>query len=227
MLKIKDLFAFLELQSGMKLVDKDDDGNYIIEGNYHLLSSYNDVYLSKIFNILIKIPELYPNKLPEVSSIDNAVPIEFGHFYTNDSFCLGSPMELYLSALDEDISNYLIKHIDAYLYSATYYIKYNGQLPFGERSHGLIGIIEFWEEYLSTKDIRAIYNVLKYISLNKYRGHDLCPCGSGNKIRNCHGDKIFPIIKKSLDWVAKYEMHIFDKEVKEIIEQQQKTTSRY
>lgn len=214
-----ELSWFFEIQPEMCFIKTEDKANCIIEGKYHLSASYNDIYLCSNFNISVKIPLSYPNKLPEVSSTDNSLPQDFGHFYTDGSFCLGSPMELNLSAMDNNISDYLIKHLDAYLYSATYFTKYNGQFPFGERSHGSLGIIEFWKEYLCTEDIITIYKLLKYISLDKYRGHDLCPCGSNNKVRNCHGDKIFPIIKKSLSRVAKNEINLFESEVKRSIEQ--------
>lgn len=225
MLVKKDLEGFLKLQSDMDFI-KQDDRIYIIKGIYHLSASYNDICLFDDFNILIKIPQSYPNNLPQVSSIGNSLPERFEHFYTNGEFCLGSPMELHLSAIDKNISSYLIKHLDAYLYSAVYFRKYNGQFPFGERSHGSLGIIEFWEEYLCTEDIEIIYNILKYISLNKYRGHNLCPCGSKNKLRNCHGNKILPIIKKSLSLVAKNEVNLFEKEVSKSLEQHRKNTSR-
>ena len=33
---------------------------------------------------------------------------------------------------------------------------------------------------------------------DKYRGHTLCICKSGKKLRNCHGKYILPIIKNDL-----------------------------
>ena len=34
--------------------------------------------------------------------------------------------------------------------------------------------------------------LLIYIAEQKYRGHQVCPCQSGKKVRDCHGDIIFP-----------------------------------
>lgn len=224
MITIDSLTNFLSCQPKMEITGR-ENGNYVIEGTYNLSSSYKEIYLYRKYNIMIKVPEIYPEKLPQVFDIDNIIPKEFEHFYTDGSLCLGSPMELYLSALEHEISEFLIKHIDSYLYSATYFIKYNCQFPYGERSHGLMGILEFWKEYLSTNDFGIIYNVMDYISKDNYRGHNLCPCGSKEKVRNCHGNKILPIIKNSLSNIVKGEINLFDKEVKKIIEQQ-KTTSR-
>ncbi len=225
MITSSDLERFLNYQLGMEISTKENT-DYIIEGNYILSASYSDIYLREDYNIKIVIPEVYPKKLPQVINLDDTIPENFEHFYADGSLCLGSPMELHLSALESCISDYLIKHIDSYLYSATYFIKYNFQFPYGERSHGAMGILEFWMEYLNTEDYKTIYNVMDYISKNNYRGHNLCPCGSEEKVRNCHGDKILPIIKKSLSEIVKGELIIFDKEVKNIIEHQKNTSRR-
>lgn len=225
MIAISNLNEFLNYQTEMK-VTSIENGSYIIEGTYNLSSSYNEIYLQKYYNIRIIIHEVYPKKLPQVINIDGTIPKEFGHFYVDGSLCLGSPMELYLSAIENNISDYLIKYIDSYLYAATYFIKYNSQFPYGERSHGTMGIIEFWKEYLNTDDYKVIHNVMDYISKDNYRGHNLCSCGSGERVRNCHGNKILPIIKNSLIEVVKEELNLFDKEVKKTIECQKATSRR-
>lgn len=224
MVIMEDLNDFLDYQPEMKIASEEDE-KHIIEGIYNLSSSYKDTYLYGRYAIKIEVPKIYPEILPQVFDIDNIIPKEFEHLYSDGSLCLGSPMELYLSALEHKISEFLIKHIDSYLYSVTYFIKYNCQFPYGERSHGLMGILEFWKEYLNTDDYGVIYDVMDYISKGKYRGHNSCPCRSNEKIRNCHGNKILPVIKSSLYGLVEEEKNLFKKEVKRIIEQQ-KTTPR-
>lgn len=225
MIIVEDLNKFLCYQPEMKIISNNDE-NFVIEGIYNLSSLYKDVYLHRKYNITIKISKTYPIILPQVFDNDNIIPREFEHFFSDGSLCLSSPVELYLSALEHKISDFLIKHIDSYLFTATYFIKYNHQLPYGERSHGLIGILEFWKEYLSIDDYGVIYNFMDYISKGNYRGHNLCPCGSNEKIRSCHGDKILPIIKNCLSHVVEGEKELFKKEVKRIIEQQKTTSTR-
>lgn len=147
----------------MKVLGR-ENGNSIIEGAYGLSSLYKGIYLYRKYNILIKVPEIYTEKLPQVFNTDDNVPKEFEHFFEDGSLGLGSPMKLYLSAMENEISDYLIKNIDSYLYFVTYFIKYNEQFPYGERSNGLMGILEFWEEYLNTNDFKIIHSIMYYIS---------------------------------------------------------------
>ena len=52
------------------------------------------------------------------------------------------------------------------------------------------GIIEFYEKYFNLENEKNSLDIIKYILLKKYRGHDLCPCGSNQKIRKCHKNVI-------------------------------------
>lgn len=223
MVTLNNLNEFLSYQPELKLTNNEKD-IYIIEGTYNLSSTFNGIYLQKGYNVKVIILKVYPKELPKVYITENIVPKEFEHVFSDNSLCLGSPMELCLSALENNIYDFLIKHIDSYLYSLTYFTKYNSQFPYGERSHGMLGILEFWKEYLNTDDYRVIYNVMDYISKDNYRGHSLCPCGSEQKVRNCHGNKMFPIVKNSLSDVVKTEIQLIKEELRSI--EQKETTSR-
>lgn len=218
MIIIEDLNNFFDYQPEIDITTIEKE-KYTIEGIYNLSSLYKDIYLHGRYALKIEVPRGYPEMLPQVFDIDGIIPKDFEHFYSDGSLCLGSPMELYLSALEIGISEFLIKHIDSYLYSATYFIKYNCQFPYGERPHGLMGILDFWKEYLNTDDIGIVYGVMNYISKNNYRGHDLCPCGSKGKVRNCHGSIILPIFKDSLTHIVKKEFDVLRNEIRKISEQ--------
>lgn len=224
MIILEDLEIFLVKQPEMEITLTENE-KYTIEGFYNLSSSFNNIYLDGRYNIKIEVSKKYPEIIPKVLDIDKTIPENFEHFHADRSFCLGSPMELYLLALEYKISEFLIKLIDSYLYSVTYFLKYNSQFPYGERSHGIIGILDFWKEYLNTDDFKIIYNIMSYASKGNYRGHNPCPCGSQEKLRNCHGSKILPIIKGSLSEKVKDEIYFIKKGVEEAIEYQ-KTTSR-
>ena len=74
-----------------------------------------------------------------------------------------------------------------------------GKNPFGERSHSINGIVEYYKEYLFLNNIDSIFDLLKNIyykqSLN---GYCRCPCGSGKNINQCYDsyEKLFSIIEK-------------------------------
>ena len=56
--------------------------------------------------------------------------------------------------------------------------------------------IKDYKDYFKLEDIEIAFHFLEYMSLNKYRGHNLCLCGSGKKLRNCHGIKVITLIEK-------------------------------
>ena len=62
-----------------------------------------------------------------------------------------------------------------------------GEFPFGERGHGWDGIIQAYSELFNEPDYIKTIRLMKSISIGQYRGHALCPCGSGQKLRACHG----------------------------------------
>ena len=66
-------------------------------------------------------------------------------------------------------------------------------MPFGELSHGGIGILEYYQELFDLKDTRRVLTMLKILADDKYRGHDRCPCGSGKRLRSCHGGKLLEV----------------------------------
>ena len=44
--------------------------------------------------------------------------------------------------------------------------------------------------------MEIVYQFLEYMALKKYRGHNLCLCGSKKKLRNCHGIKVITLLEK-------------------------------
>lgn len=75
------------------------------------------------------------------------------------------------------------KYVESYFFSYEYYKRY-GIYPFGEYSHGIKGLDEYFAEYFKLEDINVNNrrNIIEYIFLNKYRGHNYCPCGSLKKL---------------------------------------------
>jgi hypothetical protein len=47
--------------------------------------------------------------------------------------------------------------------------------------------METYQEFFNEKEPKIVFMLMKSISEDTYRGHSLCPCGSGRKMRYCHG----------------------------------------
>lgn len=147
---------------------------------------YNDFHVNELFEIDINIPLTYPSEIPEIIEIGNKIDIKYEHLYSNGKLCLGTDSEIILRCNGVINLTYLINsYIIPYLFSYRYYERYN-EYPFGERSHGAMGILESCIEAFSVANIQEAYDILIYAVARPYRGHLLCPCNSGKKTRDCH-----------------------------------------
>ena len=76
--------------------------------------------------------------------------------------------------------------VEPYYFSYEYYHRY-GVFPFGERAHGIEGVLQTYGEYFNELDYVKVFRLMEFIQFGQYRGHLPCPCGSGKKTRSCHG----------------------------------------
>ena len=83
--------------------------------------------------------------------------------------------------------------------------------PFVELKHGAEGLIDYYKSLFVTDNQYSTIDLLKYIKDKPYRGHLRCPCGSGSRIRNCHGNKMIQMypnkrsVLRDLDIIIKSE----------------------
>lgn len=176
------------------LILESNSDTICISGRIMLNAVYNDVQLFDEYEIRMVIPTNYPHSLPAVYEVSGGIPAEFEHFLDNGALCLGVENDLW----DRFLTNPCLLHfmnecVTSYLYAATYFKKY-GSFPFGERSHGVEGIIEYYYEKWNLSDLQKVVSILSAIYLKQYRGHLPCPCGSGIKARKCHGRFILEAI---------------------------------
>jgi len=168
----------------------------IIVGSLQVNHRYNDFPVNESFEIEIEIPEDYPYSIPIVKETGNKVSEEYSHRYSDGSLCLGVDGEIMLKCGGIMTLEYLINtYVIPFFFSYRYYERF-GEYPFGERTHGCIGILESYADYFNVSDQMEVYRFLKYAVSNQYRGHLPCPCNSGKRVRDCHG-KILRLINES------------------------------
>ncbi|MDO4648308.1 MAG: hypothetical protein Q4B26_06625 [Eubacteriales bacterium] len=162
-----------------------------LRGILVLNAEYNDIPLYDEYEIEIDVPKEFPKLLPTVKEISNLIPTDFNHFLTDGSFCLAAQCELIdFAVTDKTLTGYIDKYVMNYLYTASYFSRY-GEFPFGERSHGVDGIKEAYSERYNCNQEAALIGLLCLLSgIKRYRGHDICTCGSGKRLRDCHGQLV-------------------------------------
>lgn len=169
---------------------EDVDDNTTFSGLYHFNMCYKDICFDDYFELIIIINR---NKKNNPIVYERRRIEKFHHKFTDGSLCLGIPMEitLYLKRNNFDLVLFFKNYIDTYLYGFLYYEQYS-IMPFGERSHGYQGYIEYFRDIFGLSNENGLTNFLNYLSNNlEYKGHHNCPCGSGLKVRNCHKDVLF------------------------------------
>jgi hypothetical protein len=109
--------------------------------------------------------------------------------------------------------------VEPYFFSYEFYQRY-GEFPFGERGHGLQGIIETYEDLFCEKDPLIVFKLMKAICKDTYRGHSLCHCGSERRLRSCHGPAIMNFYTdKRLKEIVQSDFSVFEDYIRIYYEQ--------
>ncbi|MBD3337581.1 MAG: hypothetical protein GF353_00640 [Candidatus Lokiarchaeota archaeon] len=165
----------------------EDHSLTIIRGSLFIYDSTRTRELDR-YSIEIIIPKDYTRQLPLVREIGGRLPkILDRHFIPpTDIACLFFPDERYkYYPPGSTIIDFIRGPVESFFRSQTYF-DLNGKWPYGERGHGLKGLIEFYSELLGTNDIIVIKKFLKYLSKEKIKGSWKCYCGSYKRLQDCH-----------------------------------------
>ena len=176
-------------QPGLSGCESSD--GFQITGTFVLNHVANDVPLYEEYLITIKVPSDFPTGFPMVWETSGLISEEFDHVYPDKHLCLAANCEI-ASLLDRvpSLFTFIEELVTSYLYSATYYRKYK-VYPFGERQHGTPGLKEAYAERYHADSDDTLCFFLGYVSgVLPYRGHASCPCHSGRRLRECHGEVI-------------------------------------
>lgn len=150
------------------------------------------------FSIEIELAKDHPESLPIVREIAGRIPRSADrHVNATDGMaCVLLPDECWrfwpkgsslLAYMTGPLRNYFLGQIA---------VEMGQPWPFGEWRHGADGILEYYTELLKTNDVCVIANFLDCLRAVKTKGHWLCPCGSGKRLRDCHRDIVRDLREK-------------------------------
>ena len=144
------------------------------------------------FDIELRIPNDYPDSPPVVFETTNEILNNFNHVFIDGRLCLGAPVEVRAKfSQTKKLINFLDEQVIPFLFMYSYKRDY-GELPFGERSHGILGVMEYYVEYFGVSFPSAL-KLLKNLADDFAPPLAACPCGGGKKLRHCHGPKLAEI----------------------------------
>lgn len=154
---------------------------FSIEHSSHMIEDH--------YNLEFLILADYPASPPIVFEPESKIPKDFGHFMAAGNFCLGAPVEVRRRfAEHKNLLLFIECQVIPYLFSYSYKREHR-KLPFGDLRHGTRGLLQYYTEFFGTYPVQAMM-------LLKCLAHDFappimaCPCGSGSKLRDCHGPKL-------------------------------------
>lgn len=164
-----------------------------LSGKIHVYRSAQGFILNKYYKVTIVIPS-NENSLPILIDTENAISSSYVHKYSDGSLCLETDTYIRIKYIDKfELVDWMKNIVEPYFFSYEFFTRF-GKYPFGERDHYILGVLQTYQEYFEATDILTTWKLMQYLSVKSYKGHHLCPCGSGEKIRNCHGHRILPFV---------------------------------
>ena len=175
----------MHLYPGLQLYSESAD-QIVLSGNILVNRISKGYTLCKEYQIEIVIP-ISSNELPYVLDIGNSIDKSYHHRYVDGRLCLETDTSIRIRFIEGfSLTVWMSEYVETYFFSYEYYMRY-GEFPFGERGHGLEGILQTYEGVFNETDDFKVKMLMKSIISQPYRGHMQCPCGSGKKLRSCHG----------------------------------------
>lgn len=157
-----------------------------LHGQIQVYMTANDFTVRNLYVIDIVIP-LNSHALPTVFDAGRQIKSTYPHRYQSGELCLATETQMRVHFVEGfDLVCWMENYVEPYFFSYEYYKRYQ-VFPFGDRAHGYRGILQTYQDFFETKTEHAAYALIEYLANHPYRGHICCPCGSGEKIRNCHG----------------------------------------
>jgi hypothetical protein len=172
----------------------------VAHGTYQLLIPRTDKKIG--YSIAVCLPNTYPREVPVMFCNDPKLPVEIDRHILNDGrACLGVTADIKQRwSGARSISFFLDDLVAPFLAWQVYYEAYGCPPPWDQRSHGKKGILEFYAEILG---IEANANIEGFMALlarqNIPGGHEMCPCGSGQRLRACHRGAV-SAARDKVDW---------------------------
>lgn len=162
-----------------------DDGFPVIAGDL-ILKDQNEEVIDG-YKILIKPTVEYPFRFPHVFETEGRLPNNIDWHVFNDGHCCikSIPEEIIICRKGINLHSFIRDQVIPYFFNQKYR-ELNGYF-LKERSHGVEGWIEYFEEIFNTKNLEIIYKGLLFLlERNEPNRVSKCFCGSGLKYRKCH-----------------------------------------
>jgi hypothetical protein len=165
----------------------------ILTGNLDIIDQNGKLW--ETYNIEIHPTEKYPYRFPLLFESGGKIPrIADWHIYSDSGSCCVDvlPNEIISCKNGLSITDFIKSKAIPYFANQTHRIK-EGYYKYGEYSHGIAGLIEYYLLQLKTDDVKKALSWMHNISQRMYSHRSVfhpCFCGSGNKFGKCHSETV-------------------------------------
>ena len=145
------------------------------------------------FSVDLEIPGNYPRGIPKLRCNPEEIPWMMDRHVEPQTglacLCVSSEYRKHWPP-GSDLTDFLEVLVQPYLVGQAYF-QAHGRWPQGhERSHGVPGIIEAYKELLAplgSVSLPVMVSFMRLLARKTHpKGHEVCPCGSGKRLRHCH-----------------------------------------
>jgi hypothetical protein len=147
------------------------------------------------YGICILLPDRYPKQPPVLLCNDPKLPAGNidRHIMDDGTACLGIYADVMTRwSMKPDIVSFLEIFAAPFLVWQAYYDVHHKPPSWGQRSHFAEGIIEYYAELLGLNKGQSIVVFMELLARKtRPKGHERCPCGSGERLRNCHRQLLY------------------------------------
>ena len=185
-----------ETYPDLHFVDRDD--KVMVRG--YLPISSNDRVWDR-YRIEISLPTDSPRGLPEIRELDARIPpVADRHVFTDTkAVCVMLPDAYWYEFPNGlDLIEFLGGPLLSFLANQSLIERGCADVwPDGEWGHGALGIYEFYSGILGIEEpTRVMECLMVLLKSTRVKGHWMCPCGSGTRIRKCHGPSLIDLQSK-------------------------------
>jgi hypothetical protein len=152
------------------------------------------------YTVTLLIPRKYPAGIPVLFCNSKEVEWKLDrHVFErggNGQACLCARSEYRIHWPEgSSISKFIDRLVIPFFVGQFYFDTHGCWPPTGQRSHGKAGVIEAYVELTTMfgdSSLQTIERLLRLLARkNVPQGHEWCPCGSGRRLRNCHGQVFY------------------------------------
>jgi SEC-C motif len=157
----------------------------MVRGTYPVLDDDRQTVLEE-YEVEIVFPEDYPDRAAILKEVGGRIATGADYHMGDDRVaCVVVEEEWLLRPDHASLRGFLAGPVREYFLWQSL-VAAGKPAPWPARPHGLEGVFEAYGEWCGTTDRAAIRCYLEYLIRKKIKGHLPCPCGSGQRLRNCH-----------------------------------------